>query len=238
MQISQCPYEFIFTITRYYPHAAPTILCVQSTPGQYACDYILRDGTVRHPSLGDNWSAIGSLATVVDVLESIRQSYDSLRIHAINRENGGANRASFDSNSIRHQWDNYGMLEDAETQDHKDTNTRNGYKSDAHLTATQFTSRTLGLLQSDRASIQENDFHDMRSATMGYNRGFNRHESEYSMSESTGYANVFHIPEHGAGSNTTSVPIIRGSTLVIYDELYEHWPTDNESFDLDYSSVS
>lgn len=69
----EIPRAFLITISRFYPHTCPQIQCIQ--PNIVSSAYILPDGNVQHPALGDNWSALGSLWTVIEILTFIRSEY-------------------------------------------------------------------------------------------------------------------------------------------------------------------
>jgi hypothetical protein len=69
------PNNFLITISRYYPHSCPVIRCLNI---RFPCEYISVDGIIEHPSLGDNWTAIGSLMTIIDILQSIRSLQTTL----------------------------------------------------------------------------------------------------------------------------------------------------------------
>ena len=54
---------------RYYPHNHPIVFCLN---GGFSCPFILPTGEITHSSIREEWSAIGTLGTVVDILQSIR----------------------------------------------------------------------------------------------------------------------------------------------------------------------
>ena len=69
------PTTFRVSVPRFYPHNSPIVHCLDegySTRGNFACPYILPSGEIMHDGLGESWSAIGSLATVIDILQNIR----------------------------------------------------------------------------------------------------------------------------------------------------------------------
>ena len=68
------PSIFRISVPRYYPHNHPIIFCLnEGNPSQF----ILQSGEIIHSSLREEWSAIGTLSTVIDILQSIR-----LRVHS------------------------------------------------------------------------------------------------------------------------------------------------------------
>jgi hypothetical protein len=65
------PKKFLVTVSRFYPHDAPDIRLAEN-PTSFSSEFIAEGGAVHHPCLSNQWSAIGSLATIIDVLDSIR----------------------------------------------------------------------------------------------------------------------------------------------------------------------
>ena len=70
------PTIFRVNIPRFYPHNAPEVYCLDeeySSRGRFTCPYILSTtGEISHDGLGESWSAIGSLTTVIEILQNIR----------------------------------------------------------------------------------------------------------------------------------------------------------------------
>ena len=70
------PTIFRVNIPRFYPHNAPEVYCLDeeySSRGRFMCPYILSTtGEISHDGLGESWSAIGSLTTVIEILQNIR----------------------------------------------------------------------------------------------------------------------------------------------------------------------
>lgn len=69
----EIPRIFMITISRFYPHTCPNIKCLQ--PQIMTSEYILPDGSIQHSALGDNWSALGSLWSIIEILTFIRTAY-------------------------------------------------------------------------------------------------------------------------------------------------------------------
>jgi ubiquitin-protein ligase len=63
------PVTFKISVPRYYPHNPPIIFCVSNG---FPCPFILPTGEIVHPGLREEWSAIRTLRTVIDILQSIR----------------------------------------------------------------------------------------------------------------------------------------------------------------------
>jgi ubiquitin-protein ligase len=63
------PSRFRIEVSRYYPHTHPKVTCLDT-----GCQnlFIANSGLVTHVQLTENWSPIGSLLTVIDVLRGIR----------------------------------------------------------------------------------------------------------------------------------------------------------------------
>ena len=70
------PTIFRVNIPRFYPHNSPEVYCLDeeySCRGRFMCPYILSTtGEISHDGLGESWSAIGSLTTVIEILQNIR----------------------------------------------------------------------------------------------------------------------------------------------------------------------
>ena len=62
--------KFSVTVPRYYPHVKPIVQCLDFVVESL---YIHADGTVHHSSLMDNWTALYSLSTVIEVLHCVRR---------------------------------------------------------------------------------------------------------------------------------------------------------------------
>jgi ubiquitin-protein ligase len=71
--VTDVPCRFVVTVPKYYPHDSPTIRCLDSYHGNHLID---TDGQVLPGNwLGCHWSAMGSMLTVVAILEDIRSQY-------------------------------------------------------------------------------------------------------------------------------------------------------------------
>lgn len=64
------PNHFMVTVPRLYPHQKPLTRCMEPSVAQGV--YLDRNGYIHHPELGENWSAVKNLSTVVEVLRQIR----------------------------------------------------------------------------------------------------------------------------------------------------------------------
>lgn len=67
------PSSFLVEVPRYYPHSRPVVTCLQEKFRNTT--YIGSTREVLHSLLWENWSAIGSLRTVVDILLQIIATY-------------------------------------------------------------------------------------------------------------------------------------------------------------------
>jgi ubiquitin-protein ligase len=63
------PALFRISVPRYYPHNHPIVFCI--TEG-FPCPFISPTGEITHPRLREDWSAVGTLLTVIETLQSIR----------------------------------------------------------------------------------------------------------------------------------------------------------------------
>ena len=63
------PSLFRISVPRYYPHNHPVVFCLNEG---FVCPFILPTGKITHSSICEDWSAIGTLGTVIDILQSIR----------------------------------------------------------------------------------------------------------------------------------------------------------------------
>jgi ubiquitin-protein ligase len=63
------PSIYLIMVEKYYPHQRPIVKCLQEN---YQCISILISGEVVHTALCDEWTAINSLSTIIDVLNNIR----------------------------------------------------------------------------------------------------------------------------------------------------------------------
>lgn len=68
-----CPNNFLVTVSRFYPHTKPLVRVLDNG---YVSTYISQAGEVIHEGLTDQWTAIGSLATVVHILRQVREFYN------------------------------------------------------------------------------------------------------------------------------------------------------------------
>ncbi|KAJ1416772.1 hypothetical protein B484DRAFT_454192 [Ochromonadaceae sp. CCMP2298] len=66
------PARFLVEVSRYYPHNSPTIQCLESG---FDSHVIGTGGEVMHVHLNYGWSAIGTLGTVLQILEEVRSLY-------------------------------------------------------------------------------------------------------------------------------------------------------------------
>jgi ubiquitin-protein ligase len=63
------PNKFSVTVPRYYPHVQPV---VKSLDRDIQNIFIGDDGIVNHESLNQNWSALYSISTIVEILSLMR----------------------------------------------------------------------------------------------------------------------------------------------------------------------
>lgn len=63
------PATFRISVPRYYPHNSPIVYCVDRG---FTCPFILPTGELIHPSLREEWSAIGTLRTIIEVIQNVR----------------------------------------------------------------------------------------------------------------------------------------------------------------------
>eukprot|EP01035_Chromulina_nebulosa_P026749 gene26749-35059_t len=63
------PSRFSITVPRYYPHARPIVQCLDHFVESL---HLHANGIVYHSSLMDNWTALYSLSTVIEVLHCVR----------------------------------------------------------------------------------------------------------------------------------------------------------------------
>jgi len=91
------PSSFLITVPRYYPHANPEVTCMEDG---FRSDCIDINGKVTHLQLQNEWSAIGTLATVLQVLECVRNTYrTSLGRGGVSGAEPSANRSGSSSSS-------------------------------------------------------------------------------------------------------------------------------------------
>lgn len=67
--LTACPNRFQIKVPRFYPHENPIVLCLDTG---YRNKFINADGLLSHPSLGRDWTALGTLTTVLCILQNIR----------------------------------------------------------------------------------------------------------------------------------------------------------------------
>lgn len=72
----RCPNRFEVTAPKRYPHDAPLVRCIDKG---YACRFIDETGTVIHSGLREDWTAICTLGSVVQILQSIRGLFLNLQ---------------------------------------------------------------------------------------------------------------------------------------------------------------
>jgi hypothetical protein len=63
------PRRFMVRVSKYYPHARPVVTCLEP---QFRCAAIAADGEVLSPLLCEQWSAVNSIKTVVQILSRMR----------------------------------------------------------------------------------------------------------------------------------------------------------------------
>lgn len=69
----ELPSQFLVKVPRYYPHHSPLVYCIQK---EFACPIIdPHSHEVFHSQLQSGWSAIGTLRTVLFILEDVRMQY-------------------------------------------------------------------------------------------------------------------------------------------------------------------
>lgn len=66
------PSLFSVRVPRYYPHNHPIVFCLNEG---FSCPFILASGEIVHKGLDVDWSAIGTLGTIIDILNSIRMMF-------------------------------------------------------------------------------------------------------------------------------------------------------------------
>jgi len=67
------PSSFLVEVPRYYPHSRPNVTCLQEKFRNTR--YIGSSREVMHSILREEWSAIGSIRTVIDTLNQIINTY-------------------------------------------------------------------------------------------------------------------------------------------------------------------
>ena len=72
------PKYFKIEVCRHYPHKAPKVYCLDNS-FHGVCDTILENGLINHPTLSNNnWSGIFGLSNVVEILQSIRNTFNGI----------------------------------------------------------------------------------------------------------------------------------------------------------------
>ena len=71
-----CPNRFEVTVLKRYPHDPPLVRCLDDG---FHCRFIDEMGTVMHAGLSENWTAICTLESVVQILQSIRSLFLNLQ---------------------------------------------------------------------------------------------------------------------------------------------------------------
>lgn len=67
------PCQFLIKVPRYYPHHSPSVFCIQK---QFVSPVIdSHSHEISHSHLQNGWSAIGTIRTVLYILEDIRMQF-------------------------------------------------------------------------------------------------------------------------------------------------------------------
>lgn len=67
------PSEFLVKVPRYYPHHSPSVFCTQAEFKSPIIDPESHE--IAHANLQSGWSAIGTLKTVLFILDDIRMQF-------------------------------------------------------------------------------------------------------------------------------------------------------------------
>lgn len=73
-----CPNRFSISIKRFYPHDAPVVVCLDTG---FTSPFITASGLVIHRALLEDWSALSSLATIIDSVQQIRQVFQNSNLY-------------------------------------------------------------------------------------------------------------------------------------------------------------
>ena len=80
------PTRFMLKVSKYYPHQSPVVTCLQA---EFCASFVSPDGEILHTHLQSGWSALGTIKTVVDIIQSVRPHFVSTGVaNATNRLSG------------------------------------------------------------------------------------------------------------------------------------------------------
>lgn len=63
------PCKFMVKVSKYYPHNSPIVTCLDE---HLSAPFIDANGEIQHMYLQNGWSAIGTLRTLLDIIQSLR----------------------------------------------------------------------------------------------------------------------------------------------------------------------
>jgi ubiquitin-protein ligase len=69
---AHCPNRFSITVKRFYPHDPPLILCLDAG---FTSPFISEARVVQHRALSAEWSALGSVSTILHAVQQVREEY-------------------------------------------------------------------------------------------------------------------------------------------------------------------
>jgi len=65
-------------VSEYYPHSSPVVTCLDR---QFTGPFIDNQGEIQHMYLQNGWSAIGTLRTVIDIIQNLRPYFVQVGHH-------------------------------------------------------------------------------------------------------------------------------------------------------------
>lgn len=66
---TRIPTRFMIKVSKYYPHQSPVVTCLEV---EFSATFVSPEGEILHSHLQNQWSALGTIKTVVDIIQSVR----------------------------------------------------------------------------------------------------------------------------------------------------------------------
>ena len=83
---TRIPTRFMIKVSKYYPHQSPVVTCLEV---EFSATFVSPEGEILHSHLQNQWSALGTIKTVVDIIQSVRPHFVQTGMRNVTNSSGG-----------------------------------------------------------------------------------------------------------------------------------------------------
>jgi len=93
---ARVPTRFMIKVSKYYPHQSPVVTCLQT---EFSATFVSPEGEILHSHLQNQWSALGTIKTVVDIIQSVRPHFVHTGVRNVTNSGSGIVTPTADKHS-------------------------------------------------------------------------------------------------------------------------------------------